>query len=72
MADKQSFELKAHHNSFETGADDGGLIRIEDGDVYTTSNANDIANLSRSDALKSAETPDGARAGSKTTEKGGK
>lgn len=64
--DKTSFELKANINSFETTGDDGKLLRIEAGQTYTTSNPNEIANLSQQSALKTVDTPEGARAGSRT------
>jgi hypothetical protein len=55
VADKQSFELKAGYNSFETAGDEGKLIRLEAGDTYSTDKPAEILALTTSDAVKAAE-----------------
>jgi len=57
--DKVTFELKANFNSFETGGQDGKLIRIEEGQSYTTSDPNEVAALRQADAVKETTSKSG-------------
>jgi hypothetical protein len=56
--EKTAFELKANVTRFETGASDGGLISIGDGDTYVTADPNDIGTLRDADhAVKEVPVP---------------
>jgi len=68
--DKVGFELKAGYNAFETGGQDGKLLRIEEGQTYVTSDPFEIGVLRSADAVKEVAAPEGARSRSKVDKEG--